>query len=314
MTSGDVVTLGPAFTVAQARRAGLSRAMVSARELQRPFHGVRAVAAFDPATLSPEDEHLRLLRAYAVAMGDHAFASHVSAAVAWGLPVRGSLLEGRPIDIAVFLPHRSPRGAGVRGYAVDRRQASTVVHPEHGFRITSPASTWAMLGGTIRHRYDLVAIADAIVRTPQHPDDPPALATVAQLMRVVSAGRRVGVGALREALPAVRAGASSRPETWTRLTLVDGGLPEPVLAVEVFDELGAFVARVDMAYPEFRVAVEYEGEHHRYDGAQWDRDIQRYERLAAAGWIVIRVTRTELFEHPASLVARVRAALARAPR
>lgn len=299
--------LGAAFTVGEARAAGWRDARLYAKELDRPFHGVRAVAPFDPDSLSPEDRHLRLVHAYAVGMGRGFFISHLSAAVAWGVPLPHGAV-GDLVDACAWMPRRSPRGAGVRGRAVDPRLVRVVVHPELGYRLSTPASTWAMLGAVLAHPYDLIAAGDALVRAPQHPDDPAALATVDQLAAAVDAGRRVGVRALRDALPRVRPGASSRPETWTRLTLVDAGLPEPTLAYEVRDDAGAFVARLDLAYPELKIAIEYEGAHHLLDAGQWTKDIARYERLAALGWTVIRVTRDDLFTRPDELAARVRTA------
>ncbi|WEG09223.1 DUF559 domain-containing protein [Microbacterium horticulturae] len=129
----------------------------------------------------------------------------------------------------------------------------------------------------------------------------------------MDAGRRRGIHHLRDALPRVRTGSASRPETWTRLTLIDGGLPEPVLDHDVLDHAERFVARVDQAYPQWKIAIEYEGAHHNTD-QQWESDIERYARLEAAGWLVIRVSRTLLFQHPDLLVARVRDAIVRRSR
>lgn len=139
--------------------------------------------------------------------------------------------------------------------------------------------------------------------------DPPALATVRQLEAAVAAGRRVGSPALRRALPRVRTRSASRTETRCRLILVDGGLPEPELNHDVYDDAGRFIACVDLAYPARRVAIEYEGEHHLRDAEQWAKDIARYEALAAAGWFVIRVTKADVFAARSDLVRRVRTAL-----
>lgn len=241
-------------------------------------------------------------------MSDDEFFCLVSAAVQWGIPLPGGFVTDVPIDVGVFWPHRSPRGRGVHGRAVKHELATVVRHPVTGLMVTDPATTWAMLGAVLRHPYDLVAAGDAVVRTPRHPSDPPPLATVGDLAAAVEAGRRPGVVALRDALPHVRTGSASRPETWTRLTLVDGGLPEPELNWDVV-EGGRWLARVDLGYPERRVALEYEGAHHLLDHAQWTADIERYDRLAAAGWRVIRVTKSDLFERPGRVVGRVRAAL-----
>lgn len=288
---------------------GLSRRGWDAAAFERPFHGIRSAFAADSDSLTPEETIRRRARQYAAAMPRGAFFSHVTAAVLWGLPLPAAVLRA-DIDVAVWAPSRSPRGKGVVGHQLGRSLARKMPHPRLDVPLTSPASTWALLGAVLTHPYDLVAVAEAIVRTPQHGRDPPALATLPQLTAALAAGRRVGLPALREALPRVRIGASSRPETWLRLTLVDAGLPEPLLAHEVRDGRGAFIGRVDLAYPQWLIAIEYEGEHHLTDPAQWAKDIRRYERLAAEGWAVIRVTRDDLFGSPDAVVVRVRRAMA----
>ncbi|MEV7693805.1 hypothetical protein AB0N73_10815 [Microbacterium sp. NPDC089189] len=246
---------------------------------------------------------------YALRMEEGEFFSHVSAAVAWGVPLPAYLVgEDAPLDASVFWPRRSPRSRGVRGHAVLSRSATVRVLQESGHRVADPAATWVMLGAVLRHPYDLIAAGDALIRRPQHPADPPALATYAELEAAVAAGRRPGIVALRAALPCIRDGSASRPETWVRLTLVDAGLPEPALNVDVFED-GRWLGRVDLAYPHLKIALEYEGEHHVIDPRQWAADIERYDRLAAAGWRVIRITKTDLFDAPGRLAARVRAAL-----
>ncbi|WP_091184480.1 DUF559 domain-containing protein [Paramicrobacterium humi] len=83
-------------------------------------------------------------------------------------------------------------------------------------------------------------------------------------------------------------------------------LPEPVLNYDVTDNAGRFLACIDLAYPDAKIAIEYMGQHH---GKQYARDVERVERLRAAGWIVIQVSSTLLFTTPNELVARVRTAL-----
>jgi very-short-patch-repair endonuclease len=73
-------------------------------------------------------------------------------------------------------------------------------------------------------------------------------------------------------------------------------------------EDGRWLARVDMAWPAQRVVVEYEGEYH-FDGVQIVRDDARLARLAAAGWLVIRVAAHDLRALD-DVVARIRVALA----
>ena len=64
---------------------------------------------------------------------------------------------------------------------------------------------------------------------------------------------------------------------------------------EVVEE-GRWLARVDLAWPDARVVVEYDGEHHVEDG-QIARDDARLARLTAAGWWVIRLAAPDLRRH-----------------
>jgi G:T-mismatch repair DNA endonuclease (very short patch repair protein) len=102
--------------------------------------------------------------------------------------------------------------------------------------------------------------------------------------------------------------AESPPETRLRLLLQRAGLPMPHAQFRVFDEEG-FVARVDFAYPDLRLAIEYEGQWHG-EGVQVSQDRRRQNRLAAAGWRVLFVTNVDM-RRPAELVAAVVAARAR---
>jgi len=70
---------------------------------------------------------------------------------------------------------------------------------------------------------------------------------------------------------------------------------------------GTFVARLDLAWPQLKVAVEYDGEHHRAR-EQYSRDLDRHNRLRLLGWTVIQVD-AELLRRPERLVALVAAAL-----
>lgn len=68
----------------------------------------------------------------------------------------------------------------------------------------------------------------------------------------------MGAARLRLALPQIREGVESPRETVTRLALAGAGFPEPVVAHDVFQD-GRFLGRVDLAYPKFRIAIEYDG-------------------------------------------------------
>ena len=110
---------------------------------------------------------------------------------------------------------------------------------------------------------------------------------------------------VRRAVPLVDPRAESPPESWVRVALVLAGLA-PIPQYEV--RVDGIVSRFDFAWPEAKVALEYEGAYHFEDG-QIVRDDERVSRLRAAGWVVIRISAADLRNLDA-VVERVRAALA----
>jgi very-short-patch-repair endonuclease len=101
--------------------------------------------------------------------------------------------------------------------------------------------------------------------------------------------------------------AESPQETRLRLILWASPLSRPVAQYTVRSTDGAFVARVDFAWPEHRVAVEYEGLWHA-ERQNVAKDRRRLNELRAAGWTVVFVTAAELHDR-AVLVARIAAEL-----
>lgn len=323
--------LGDAFSVDAALARGVGEKRLRGADLERPYRGVRVRRLSAAVQDGEPDGPAALLRArtvaaalqYALRMPDHEFFSHETAALLWDAPLPPASAYSprlrRPRDggillhVSVLAPHRLPRGAGVRGHEAQPALTRIVRDPATGLRVSSPATTWAMLGAVLRHPYDLIAVGDHMIRVPRMPGGfdkrmPPPLAAPAHLEAALFAGRRVGKPALREALPLLRTGSSSRPETWMRLILVHAGLPEPVLDFDVYAADGRFIGCLDGAYPQLRIGLEYEGDHHRTDVATWNRDIRKHEDLAAEGWRVIRVTREMVFTTPGDLVRRVVAA------
>ena len=67
-------------------------------------------------------------------------------------------------------------------------------------------------------------------------------------------------------------------ETRLRLVITNGGLPQPRVQWPVQDEQRRTVVWLDLAYPEFGIGIEYEGEEHTAPERVL-RDISRYTRL-----------------------------------
>lgn len=303
--------LGATFSVAEARARGVGRRRLDGQDLESPFRGVRTVsdtAAVTPApnsaSLEDRAEVVRMLAvAYASRMRPVEFFSHLTAAVLWGAPVNpvDSLL-----DVSVYGNAGLPRGRGVRGHRAAPRTTTTTTLA--GLRVASAASVWASLG--LLPVETLVVIGDYFCRVwregflrPDVGREP--LTTRAKLAAALGAGRRVGATRLRAALELIREDSWSPMESLCRVILVTAGLPEPLLNVDIYGRDGGFLACVDLAFPAYRVAVEYQGQLH---GALYAKDVERIEALRREGWIVIQVT-SALIGRREVLVARVREAL-----
>jgi hypothetical protein len=164
-----------------------------------------------------------------------------------------------------------------------------------------PATTPARTAFDIACRYPVgkaVAAIDALARATDL-----KMADVEALVARYR-GRR-GIRRARITLPLVDAGAESPRETWLRLLLIRAGFPPPQTQIPVYDEYGALVAVLDMGWEDIKLAVEYDGDHHRTDRKQFNKDIARQETLSDLGWTNVRVTA----EHTSGgVIARVSAA------
>ena len=94
--------------------------------------------------------------------------------------------------------------------------------------------------------------------------------------------------------------------------LADAGLPTPQVQF-IRKDGDRFVARLDFAYPEQRVAIEADGFRYHADRRSFDDDRARANAVLALGWRVLRVTAKHLEDDPGGVVAWVRQALNRYP-
>ena len=113
--------------------------------------------------------------------------------------------------------------------------------------------------------------------------------------------------------PVVRAALSlwsagpleSHAETEVLRWLLGAGVPEPVRQLEVVVPGGRRL-RVDLAWPEARVALEVDGFAHHHGPRQLSADHERRSVLTSLGWSVLTTTVAEVRRGGASLVAALR--------
>jgi very-short-patch-repair endonuclease len=184
---------------------------------------------------------------------------------------------GAPAEV-LFDYRRPPKAIRTWSDCFDEDEIQTLA----GMRVTSPART--ALDIACRNPVGkAVAAIDALARATDL-----KIADV-ELLTERYKGRRF-IRRARRALSLVDAGAESPRETWLRLSLLRAGFPAPRTQIPVYDKYGQLVAVLDMGWEDIKLAVEYEGDHHRTDRRQFNKDITRLETLTDLGWVVVRVT------------------------
>ncbi len=138
-------------------------------------------------------------------------------------------------------------------------------------------------------------------------------ASLDRVYRHHSVQGRTGCGALRDLLER-HFGNEGVPDEVVEARcadlLVDAGLPAPAHQVEVVRPDGS-VARFDLAYPEFRIAIETDGKGHGEEPTR-QSDNRRRNDVQILGWQVFHFSWEEVTFHPERVVATIRAALAAA--
>lgn len=226
----------------------------------------------------------------------------------WGYPYPGIWTVHAPIIVVVATGSSRVRRSGVSG----RRLAAGRAQPWRidGIPTVDPVAALFMCAAALTEDQVVIALDALISATDNYPGlragrPPLTVADIEQRLQVW--GHFPGSRRVRDALSRAREGVESPKETETRLLIVAAGLPEPVVQHEVYEN-GLLIARCDMAYPDLKITIEYEGDGHRTSRDQWRRDIQRQRELEDLGWTVIRVTQLDLAGDPGPLLDRIRRA------
>lgn len=250
----------------------------------------------DVYVLVPTEVTLGIRVDAALAVFPDAVVSHQSAARLLALPVDD--------DGLVHLTRPHAPAASVRKDVRIHRAAlpGTDVITCNGRSITTPERLFLDLSASLSH-VELVVLADAVSRR---------VGVDAVATRVSRARGARGVRRARAALAVADPGSDSPAETRTRLILHASGFTSLRHGRDVGDGDGGWLARPDLADEDAMVAVQYDGLVHLGDDPeQRRRDIDRDELLRQHGWQVVVLTAVDL-RHPDRMIAKVRAAYARA--
>lgn len=273
------------FRGSDAVRAGL----VTWRVLQGPGFRRLAYDTYVPSSV-PASAALDIRAAVAWG-GPSAVVTGWSACRWWGCEVLPRPVP--PVEIAVHERRQGPP-AGWLVRQVRVRGGDVVEHD--GLRLTTRLRTAYDLARLVRLD-DAVVAVDSLARAGQF--DGVALERFA-----VALGKARGCRNVPIVAGLVDPRSESPMETRVRLVVVRAGFPPPVSQYEVWD--GPWlVARLDLAWPEWKVALEYDGRDHAVDDRR-GRDVERIDALRALGWVVITVTARQYFRTPRWIERRVR--------
>lgn len=191
------------------------------------------------------------------------------------------------------------------------KTAGIILHSDHlaeddvgvldGIRVTTPARTVFDLG---RQRGLVTAVirVDALLQAGE--------LKLSDVQTLVDSHRGArGVVQLRRVLDLADYGAESPQETRLRLLLTFAGMRPSATQIEVFDEYGQFVGRLDMGWPEWKVGVQYDGKQHWDDPVQRARDIDQGVAYAELGWRIVRVGADLMRYRESTVIGRTRTAL-----
>ncbi len=233
--------------------------------------------------LSAEQRHLLLIGGVTAGASAAAVVSHVSAAVAHGLPIWALPLT------RVHMTRNRASGARTGPRIVVH---ATSVEPDEvvqvgDLRVTTVARTVIDLARTVPFE-QAVVIGDAALHH--------AATTRSELAQQLSrAAGRPGCPAARRVVEFLDGRAESPGESRSRIGLCAFGFPAPELQPTILDADGTFVARVDFLFPTLGVVGEFDGmvkyrsniQHGSAESTVIAEKI-REDALRALGWIVIR--------------------------
>lgn len=270
-------------------RAAVAAGLLTVKQLRGPtvvrlLHGVYR-PAWVPQT------HALLCEAACLVLPEDVWVSGRSAATVLGLPLAQ---EGDDVSCVARESARVPRRRGV------------VVRQVRGGPLGGRVVSGVRLADLHRVAFDLAARTE-LPQAVAHLDAFAAKTgfDLDQFARQLVSWRDNDVCAVRRAVSLTDLRSQSMPESITRVVLVLAGLEVvPQFLVRLN---GAVVARVDLALPAYRVAVEYDGAWHALR-EQLERDRARLNLLQQAGWRVVHIT-AAMLRRPQDIVAAVRAAV-----
>lgn len=226
--------------------------------------------------------------------------SYASAAEMLGLPLPRQLeyVTTRTVHCSVTVDRRRRPGHGAIMHAAPEDPAALRVQ---GVRLSAPMPLLCELAGVLDHG-QLVACCDHLVGPSSRVRPRISLTELRALVQ--DAPARYRIKAVRAAVADARERVESPKETETRLLLRAAGFAEPIVNRSIRAPVTGEGFRLDLSYPDLKLAIEYDGFWHSTDRRRHRRDRRKDDVLHELGWRVVRASDQDLRE-PANFLGRV---------
>jgi hypothetical protein len=280
--SGGLATTAQLMTVMTRQQLDVQ---VAKGGLVRVWHGVYA---------RTQPDLLRRLAALDLVTGQDTVASMDTAAALYGFDTENTT--------AVHILEQGVRTRSTKGLVVHQRQGAPLQWVASRCA-TAPAWTAVEVARQLT-RPRALATLDAALHS--------RWCTADELERAVrdQRGRR-GIVAVRGLVPLADARSESAMESEARLVMIDYGLPRPELQYTIHGTSGERW-RVDFAWPEARVAAEYESVEWHAGRTEMLRDKARFAGVQEVGWTVVPIVADDVRRRPERLAQRIDSHLTRA--
>jgi very-short-patch-repair endonuclease len=292
--------VGRPFTTADALSVGISaktlRRLVREGTVRRLMAGVYVDSA---AEETPE------LRAQAMVhvIDDNAVVCDRSAAWLHGVDVLGPEGLSSVPRLEVYRTGGQNRTRRTQCRGGKRTLSPDDVERVRGVPVTTPLRTAMDLGRFLR-RYEAIGALDALMRV--------GGLTADDLRRELFRFRGArGVVQLRGLIERADPRSESMAESRLRLEMSDNGLPEPEVQWVIRNERGNVLYRLDLAYPDLMLAIEYDGRDFHTSPADRERDRRRREHLRRMGWTVLVLQAADVYGPAPTAIRKIWAARSR---
>ncbi|MBB2892563.1 endonuclease domain-containing protein [Flexivirga oryzae] len=269
------------FTTAEAYAAGLTKRDLSRDGYRRLFRGVYVNIGADPTYAEQLAFALRTVPS-ATFVAEHSAARQLG----------GVTPPASDLHLGTRVRTKSQHdGISLRFYT---NPPDLVVL--NGIRTTSAGQTYLDMARSLEFM-DLLVLGDSLVRR--------SGCSPTYLKNFVADSSAHGAQRAREVAQLVRTDVESPNESRLRLLIVSGGLAEPKVNEVVRDPKSRRKRKLDLCYPDLKVAIEFDGRHHVERSEQWNNDILRREVLEEMGWRFVIVTSSAMYADPRRVLQRI---------